>query len=106
MPRSKRGRAPALTPEARENQLISEAIDLAEQKILDGTASTQLLVHYLRLGSSESRLKNEKLTKENELLAAKTEQIKSQKRVEELYQKALSAMRAYGGESDDEDEPY
>lgn len=106
MPRSKRGRAPALTPEARENQLISEAIDLAEQKILDGTASTQLLVHYLRLGSNESRLKNEKLTKENELLAAKTEQIKSQKRVEELYQKALSAMRAYGGESDDEDEPY
>ena len=106
MPRSKRGRAPALTPEARENQLISEAIDLAEQKILDGTASTQLLVHYLRLGSNESRLKNEKLNKENELLAAKTEQIKSQKRVEELYQKALSAMRAYGGESDDEDEPY
>lgn len=97
MAQRKRRNPPAMTPEDRENQLISEATALAEQKILDGTASTQLIVHYLKLGSEKARLENEKLKKENELLQAKTEDLQSRKRSEELYERALEAMRRYNG---------
>lgn len=91
---------PALTPEARENQLISLAVDLAEQQLRDGTASSQVISHYLKLGSSKASLEKEKLERENELLRAKTESIESAKRVEELYMDALNAMRDYGGKGD------
>lgn len=93
----KRSMPPALTPEARENQLIARAVDLAEQQLLDGTASSQVITHYLKLGSTMARYEKEKLRQENELLKAKTEAIQSAKQVEELYKNALSAMRAYGG---------
>lgn len=102
MARIKKGRPPAKTPEARENQLIAAAIDLAEKKILDGTASNQVILHYLKLGTSESRLRNKKLEEENKLLEAKTEQIKSQRRAEELFANALDAMRSYSGGSSSE----
>lgn len=88
---------PALTPEARESQLVSLAIDLAEQQLLDGTASAQVITHYLKLGSFKERLEREKLEKENELLRAKTEALQSSRRVEELYLNALNAMRRYSG---------
>lgn len=88
---------PASTPEARENQLIAEAVDLAEKQILNGTASPSVITHYLKLGSQRAQLEMEKLRQENELLKAKTEQIESQKRTEELYQEALNAMRLYSG---------
>ena len=100
---AKRKRAPASTPEAREQQLISAAYDLAEQQILDGTASPSVINHFLKLGSSRMELENEKLRQENELLRAKTEAIESQKRVEELYLEALSAMRLYSGNDDVDD---
>ena len=99
-----RRRAPALTPEDREDQLIALAIDLAEKKLMDGTASNQIEAHYLKLGSTRERLEKEKLQKENELLRAKTESLQSAKNVEELYKNALDAMRIYRGESQDEDE--
>ena len=86
---------PALTPEARENQLISLAVDLAEKQLQEGTASSQVITHYLKLGSTKERLEKEKLAEENKLLKAKTEAIQSQKRVEELYSEALDAMRRY-----------
>ena len=89
---------PALTPEARENQLVSLAVDLAEQQLRDGTASSQVITHYLKLGSTKERLEKEKLEEENKLLKAKTESIQSQKRVEELYLEALNAMRNYAGQ--------
>ncbi len=92
---------PALTPEARENQLISLAVDLAEQQLRDGTASSQVITHYLKLGTEKERLEREKLMKENELLRAKTESIQSTKRIEELYENALNSMRRYGGIDDD-----
>lgn len=101
-----RRRAPALTPEDREDQLISLAIDLAEKKLLDGTASNQVITHYLKLGSTRERLEKEKLQKENELLKAKTETLQSYKNVEELYKNALNAMRSYKGEADDEYDDY
>lgn len=101
----KRGR-PALTPEARENQLISLAIDLAEQQLRDGTASSQVITHYLKLGSTKEKLEREKLKNENELLKAKTDNLASQKHVEELYENALRAMRSYGSGPIDEDDEY
>lgn len=95
---------PALTPEARENQLISLAVDLVEQRLIDGTASSQETTHFLKLGSIKNRLEMEKLEEENRLLKAKTESIQSQKRVEELYAEALAAMRRYSGQGDLNDE--
>lgn len=97
-----RKQRPAITPEARENQMIALAEQMAEKQLLEGTASAQVVVHYLKLGTTKARLENEKLRKENELLKAKTEALQSAKRVEELYENALSAMRSYrGGESED-----
>lgn len=95
---------PALTPEARENQIISLAHDLAEQQIRDGTASSQVITYYLKLGSAKERLEVERLKEENKLLRAKTESLQSQKRIEELYSKALSAMKNYSGGGDLEDD--
>ena len=100
--KEKRTRPPALTPEGRENQLISLAIDLAEKQLSEGTASSQVITHYLKLGSTKERLEKEKLEKENELLKAKTESIQSAKRVEELYKEALNAMKRYSGQSGDD----
>lgn len=99
---------PALTPEAREQQLASLAYDLVEQRLLDGTASSQETTHFLKLTSYKARLEKERMEAENELIKAKTEQLKSQKRVEELYAAAIRAMREYGGyggasTEDDED---
>jgi hypothetical protein len=94
---ARRGR-PASTPEGRENQLISKAVDLAERQLEEGTASAQVISYYLKLGSSRERLEQERLSKENVLLQAKAEQLESQKRVEELYADALSAMRSYNGQ--------
>lgn len=98
----KKRRAPALTVEARENQLISAAIDLAEKQILDGTASPSVLVHYLKLGSTRTQLENEKLKSENELLKAKSEKIESEKDNLKLYEDALKAFRGYRGSDDDD----
>lgn len=97
---------PALTPEARENQLIAAAVDLAEQQILDGTASSQVITHYLKLGSSKARLENEKLQEENKLLRAKTECLESAKHVEELYAEAMRAFRGYSGQDNVDDESF
>lgn len=95
-------RRPALTTEARENQLVSLAVDLAEKQLLEGTASSQVITHYLKLGTTIARLEREKLERENELLKAKTKALESAERVEELYANALSAMRRYGGVGGDE----
>ena len=97
---------PALTPEARENQLIALAVDLVEQRLLDGTASSQETTHFLKLGSSKNRLELEKLEEENKLLRARTESLQSQKRVEELYTNALNSMRRYAGQGGPDEENY
>ena len=94
---------PALTPEARENQLIALAVDLVEQRLLDGTASSQETTHFLKLGSTRNRLEMEKLKEENQLLKAKTESIQSQKKSEELFLEAINAFRSYSGKEDSDD---
>lgn len=103
----RRGR-PATTEEGRERQLVSLAVDLAESQMRDGSASAQVVTHYLKLGSTRERLEQERLRKENELLSAKVESMASAKRVEELYEEALNAMRTYAGQDpvDDYDEEY
>ena len=95
---------PALTPEARENQMISLAMDVVEQRLLDGTASSQETVHFLKLGTTLAKLEKEKLIHENEMLQAKTQSLRSAARVEELYEEAIKAMRRYSGNGEtDED---
>ena len=96
---------PASTPEGRENQLISMAYDAAEEMILNGTASSQVITHFLKLGSIKEKRELALLEQELELKKAKTEAIQSAKRVEELYSKALKAMKSYTGaeEGDDDD---
>ena len=94
---------PAIDPEIRELQMISLAVDLAEKQLMDGTASSQVITHYLKLGSSKERIEKEILERQKELITAKTESIKSQKRVEELYAEALKAMRIYNGHGTPDD---
>lgn len=101
---AKKRRAPAKTLDAREAQLISLAVDLAEKQLSAGTASSQVITHYLKLGTTTERLEKEKLIAENELLKAKTESLKSAKRVDEIYAKALNAMRSYSGQKDEGDD--
>lgn len=98
-------RPPATTPEARENQLIAAAVDYAERSIRNGTASSQIVTHYLKLGSSREKLEQEAIRREVELRAMKVEAMASAKRIEELYGKAINAMRGYQGlDSVDEEE--
>lgn len=94
---------PALTPEARENQLISLAIDLAEKQLIEGTASSQVITHYLKLGSTKERIEKEILEKQKDLIDAKTQSLHSAQRIEELYVNALNAMRKYSGSGDNDD---
>jgi hypothetical protein len=91
-------RPPSPTPEGRENQLIALAVDLVEKQLLEGTASSQVITHYLKLGSTREQLEQKKLEQENEMLRVKAEAIAGAKRVEELYGEALNAMRAYTGQ--------
>ena len=103
-------RRPATTEINRENQLVSLAIDLAEKQLSEGTASAQVITHYLKLGSTRERLEQERLFRENELLNARVETLASAKKVEELYEAALNAMRSYAGSEirqiDQEDDEY
>lgn len=92
---------PALTPESRENQLINLATNLAEQQLRDGTASSQVITHYLKLGSTKEKLEKEILEKQKDLIDAKTQTLKSAKRMEELYESALEAMRNYTSHTDE-----
>ena len=94
---------PALTPEARENQLISLAVDQAEKQLREGTASSQVITHFLKMATAKYQLENKILEQQEKLIAAKTEAIESAKRVEALYADALKAMRTYTGQGDSDD---
>lgn len=102
------GTRPARTPEARENQMIALAIDLAEQQLRDGTASAQVISHYLKLGSSKEQLERKRLEEEVKLISAKTEAIQSAKHTEKLFEEAVKAMKSYQGtpDGDETDDEY
>lgn len=93
---------PAMTPDVREQQMIALAINLAEEQLRNGTASSQVITHYLKLGSSRERLEKELREKQKELMDAKTQAIQSAKRMEELYEKAVTAFTQYRGSDDSE----
>lgn len=97
---------PALHPESREQQMISLAVDLAEKQMLEGTASSQVITHFLKLGTEKAKLEREKLANETELLKAKKESIESDKRKEELFERAIKAMQRYSGHGDEDNEQY
>ena len=101
---------PATTSEARENQMIALAVDLAEKQLIEGTASSQVITHYLKLATTKEKIEREILEKQKELIVAKTENLQSAKRIEELYSNALKAMQNYSGQTcsmeDDEDDDY
>ena len=94
----------AVSPEARENQLVSLAVDLAEKQMLEGTASAQVITHYLKLGSSKERIEREILERQKDLIEAKTAAMKSAQRIEELYTNALAAMRDYSGQGNNDED--
>ena len=87
---------------ARENQMIALAVDLAEKQLMEGTASSQVITHYLKLGSTKERLEKEMMEEQKKLLKAKTEALESAAEIKELYENALSAMREYSGHGGDE----
>ena len=95
----------AITPEAREQQLIALAVDAAEQQLRDGTASSQVITHYLKLASNQerTRLENEKLEEENKLLRAKTKALEDSADMKELYKDAIKAFRVYNGDDAEDD---
>lgn len=103
MPKGRKKIRPALTPEARENQLISLAMDRAEQQLIDGTASSQVITHFLKLATTKAELEKEKLKKENKLLEAKTNAIEDSKEYKILVEDAIKAIRGYQGLGDPED---
>lgn len=93
----------ALTPEARENQMIALAVDLAEEKLRNGTASSQLICHYLNLATKKYQTENEILEKKKDLMVAQREALESSKAVEAMYAQAIEAMRIYSGNGREED---
>lgn len=103
-----RRRRKSTTPEGRENQLINMAMNCAEEQLENRTASSQVITHFLKLGTEKARLERQKLEYETELVRAKTEAIKSQQRQEELFSEAIKAMQRYRGDSQDvpDDDQY
>lgn len=94
---------PALSPEARENQLISLAVDCAEEQLRERTASSQVIVHFLKLGTTKAELEKEKLKRENMVLEAKAKSYQSSEEIKKLYEDAMKAFRDYGGNGDPDD---
>ena len=94
---------PALTPEARQNQLISLAIDLVEKRLIEGTASSQETTHFLKRASTKAHLEEQILEKQKDLIEAKTKSLQSTERIEELYKEAMSAFRRYSGSGESDE---
>jgi hypothetical protein len=96
---------PAKTPEAMESEMIDSAMRLAYRQMQEGTASAQVITHFLKLGTTKANLEREKIALENELLKAKTDACKSNERIEELYKDAIKAFQSYipGSEEHDSD---
>lgn len=103
---ARRKSRPALSPEARENQMIDLAMDLAEKQLRDGTASSQLITEFVKRGSTKERLQKELMEEQRALYAAKAEAIQSAKRIEELYDEAITAMRRYNGHGGNNEDEY
>lgn len=102
----KSNRRKALTPEAREKQLIALAMDVAEERLRNGTASSQEVTHFLKLGSMREQKELEMLDQQKELMGAKVENLHAQQKSEELFVKAIKAFRGYSGQDEEDGEEY
>ena len=102
-PGNQRPRRPAISPDARERQLTALAVDLAEQQLRDGTASSQVITHFLKLATRREEIEREILEKQRDLIVAKTDQIHDQKRTDELFREAIEAIKGYQGQGDSDD---
>lgn len=96
------------TPEGRQNILINLAINLAEKQLRDGSASSQLISHFLKLATVRDQLEIAKLESDITLSKAKVKAIENSSKMEELLSEAISAMKDYGGDNDEnfEDEEF
>ena len=94
---TRRKHAPAKTPEARENQLIAAAVDLAEKQIREGTASAAVITHYLKLATKREDLETQRIQAQIDSERAKQEAMSADKNAEEMYTNAMKAMREYSG---------
>lgn len=103
MARNTREITPALTPQAQENRMINLAVNLAEQQLVDGRASSQVICHFLKLGTEKELLERERLRNENNLLEAKTKSLGSLDQIETLYENAIRAFKTYHGEEEEYD---
>lgn len=104
--KKKREYAPARSPEAKENQMINLAFKLAEKKLKEGTASSQLITHFLKLATTREELENEKLRADLLVADAKVKHLQSQATSQDLYEKAIKAFRSYVGTPEEEDDDY
>lgn len=102
----KERKKPARTPKQRENQIINLVMDVVERKIEDGTASSQILCHFLKLATEKERLENDKLRGELELAKARVRQIDMQEDLKSLYEGAVTAMRSYRSTNENEEQEY
>jgi hypothetical protein len=93
-----------MTQDAKESQLIALAYEAAEERIRNGTATSQEIVHFLKLGSTKAKVEKDILELQKELIVAKTESLRAQRRYEELFSEALEAMKSYSGNGEDDDE--
>lgn len=103
-PSPRRRRAPAKSPEDREIELISMAFDYAEEQFREGTASSQMTVHFLSLASSREKKVQAKLESENELLRKRIADQDTAVQVKDLMDEALKAFRGYAGADEAEDD--
>lgn len=99
-------RPPAITVQARENQLINLAVDVAERQLRDGSASSQVITHFLKLATVREEIERDKLRAENELLKARVENLASSAKSEELYEQAIQAFTSYRPSDDIPEEYY
>lgn len=93
-------RRPYMTPEGRENDVVAMAYDLAERQIREGTASSQVITHFLKLGTKKERLEREILEEQRKLIAAKTENLESEKKDKVAYEEVLAAIKKYRGDDE------
>ena len=102
---AKKHEAPALTLETRENQLVALAMNLAEERLRDGKATSQEIVYFLKAGAPDEKLKRQLLEAQAELAQAKAAAIKAEKQNAELFAEAIAAFKDYSGETYEESEP-
>lgn len=99
---NKRRKPPAKTPEQRENDMINLAMNLAEEQLREGTATSQVITHYLKLATTREKLEKEQLERKNFLLKTQAESLESSQKIEAMYEEAIRAFKGYAGQ-DDED---